>query len=562
METQTLSLTEGNDLLQERIKEVFFSACDLDPAGRREHVQALCGSNQVLRRKVEQLLENDIADSLFDAEMPALNDERIGKRLGKYNLLERIGEGGMGVVYRGEDARLRRQVAVKFLGIRMAGDSLQRERFLREAQAAASIRHPSICTVYDIGEADGQPYLVTAYLPGDTLESANRDRRLSLSEAIDCAIQLAEGLQAAHANGIVHRDLKPSNVILTKRSDGGTQATIIDFGLAQVNWGDRLTQAGRLIGTANYICPQLLRGDTVSEQADIWSLGVMVYEMLTGRTPFDAENRERLFYLICNESPTPLNAVSPELPSEIGRIVGKALEKDADRRYRTMGEFLSDLRAWRRSYSAIELTSAADTEPRFVIEQKPASGSFWTRLALVAASAIVLTTASWFSWKQARPPVENPAASKRIAVLPFEDLSRGERDGQLSSLLGELLAARLAQMPKVQMMSSSAVHPLIGQGATHNEVSSQLQLDYLVTGFIERSGNTLWITANLVSTPGYTILASRRVVASWPDTPAKQDRLVDAVVREMESRLSPQTGSSQKTAEPSDLLGQLSTRSH
>jgi serine/threonine-protein kinase len=169
--------------------------------------------------------------------------------------------------------------------------------------------------------------------------------------AIEYIIQLAAGLQAAHAKGVIHRDLKPSNVILAKQADGSLRAKIIDFGLALVSWGNRLTQPGRLIGTATYICPEFLQGKPIGEQSDIWSLGVMFYEMLAGRPPFDAENRERLFYLICNENPALLPTVNPALPKETGRIVAKALEKDAQHRYQDMGSFLTDLRALKRTLS-------------------------------------------------------------------------------------------------------------------------------------------------------------------------------------------------------------------
>ena len=550
MEMEPFGPANQTHTFRERVKHAFFALCDLDREHQHVRLHELCGSDAALLREVERLLDNDIKESLINTEFPTISDEWIGKTLKHYKILERIGEGGMGVVYRGEDVRLNRPVAIKLLGARMLGDHSQRERFLREAQAAASLQHPSVCTVYDIGEAERRPYIVTAYLAGETLESAIQLHQQTFSMAIDCAIQLAEGLQAAHSKGIIHRDLKPSNVILTVGSDGGTRATIIDFGLAQVKWGNRLTQAGRLIGTANYICPQLLQGEPIEEQSDIWSLGVILYEMLAGHPPFDAENRERLFFLICHENPKPLTSVRPELPPEIGRIVAKALEKDAERRYRTISNLLSDLRALRRGLSIVDLahpqpdipTLPAAIDRSRVAAKAPKNTDRTPRSLpngrmLAASGVIVLAALSWIGWSRLHTPPVTGGSGLRIAVLPFEDLSAGERNERISQTLAESLAVQLAGFSNVRMVSSSAVRNLRERGAGDHQVSSQLRLDYLVTGHIERSGQTLRATANLISGRDFTIVCSKKVDLPWSDSLTMQNQFAESASREMGVKL-------------------------
>jgi serine/threonine protein kinase len=348
---------------QQDVKRIFAEVCDLDPEAHKSRLDQLCGSDLRLRLAVERLLQHDVPDSIFEDNWTgdasgrgdwnvSPPDEWIGRTVQSYKILERVGEGGMGVVYRGEDVRLKRHVAIKFLGTHLMGDPRQRRRFIREAQAVAALDHPSICKVFDIGEADGRPYIVSAYIQGDSLEDVIRRGKLPLPTAIKYSIQMAEALQTSHAQGILHRDLKPANVLLATYSGGGSRAMIIDFGLAQISGRSELTAPGLLIGTARYVCPELLQGQPIGPQADVWSLGVMIYEMLTGRTPFDADNRERLFYMICYENPAPLTSISAELPEEADRVIAKTLQRDTNLRHRDMGSLLEDLRALKVQLSA------------------------------------------------------------------------------------------------------------------------------------------------------------------------------------------------------------------
>jgi len=346
------------------IKRVFAEVCDLDPEARRKRLER---SSQAVRLAVERLLEHDREESLFDShwrreefgegESVLPKDEWIGKTVHWYRIMERIGEGGMGVVYLAEDTRLRRPVAVKFLASHLIRDPRQRRRFMREAETAAALDHPSICKILDVGELDGWPFTVSTYIAGDSLEAAIQCRSLSVGTALEYAIQLAEALKTAHDRGILHRDLKPANVLLAEYPDGNSRAILIDFGLAHMDGRSELTAPGVVIGTAQYVCPEALQGRPLGKQADIWSLGVMIYEMLTGRAPFDASNRERLFYLILNEKPAPPTNLNAVLPAELDRVLGRALNRNLDDRYQDVGSLLEELRAIKNSLTGARSSS-------------------------------------------------------------------------------------------------------------------------------------------------------------------------------------------------------------
>jgi eukaryotic-like serine/threonine-protein kinase len=424
---------DGSASAWARVKKIFLEVCDLEPEIRWQRLEELCGNDPKLRREVERWLKHDLLDSIFDSPASSAGqavgeagqavvehesaswgataeilDPWIGRTVQSYKLLALVGRGGMGVVYRAEDVRLKRSVAVKFLNRRFLRDDRQKKRFLREAQAAAALDHPSICPVYDVGEIEGRPYIVTAFIAGDNLAKAIPPSGFSAGTALDHAIQIAEGLHAAHQQGIVHRDMKPGNVILAASAEGELRAKIIDFGLSQIGGTSELTEPGQLIGTAAYIAPEILQGKVVDQRGDIWSLGVMLYEMLSGYPPFDAENRERLFYVICHEEAEPLTAVRPNLPEDAARIVAKALEKDRDRRYGSVRDFLDDLRRLKRRVSRGEIALSgpekalstrisvpAAAETSTAAAPTPATSSKQTRrwMFLVAAGAAVTVAA-------------------------------------------------------------------------------------------------------------------------------------------------------------------------
>ena len=265
----------------------------------------------------------------------------IGQTISHYLITENLGQGGMGVVYKAEDIKLERPVALKFLAPHALEDPEHKARFVREAKAAARLDHQNICPIYEIDEADGQTFLAMAFLEGQTLKHKIAERPLKLDQALDIAIQTAQGLKAAHQKEITHRDIKPANLMLTKEA----QVKIMDFGLAQLADRSKLTKTTTMLGTPAYMSPEQARGERTDRRTDIWSLGVVIYEMVTGRLPFEGERQEAVIYAIGNEQPEPITALRAGLPMELERIVGKALAKEREERYQHVEEMIVDLRA-------------------------------------------------------------------------------------------------------------------------------------------------------------------------------------------------------------------------
>jgi tetratricopeptide (TPR) repeat protein/tRNA A-37 threonylcarbamoyl transferase component Bud32/TolB-like protein len=263
----------------------------------------------------------------------------IGRTVSHYKIVEELGRGGMGVVYKAEDTKLKRKVALKFLLPHILANDEDRNRFIHEAQSAAALHHPNICTIYEINEADGQTFISMAYLEGESLNEQIGRRPLKPTQALRFALQIARGLNAAHQHGIIHRDIKSSNIMI---SDDG-QATIMDFGLAKSAHQTHATQRGVKMGTIGYMSPEQTRGDPVDHRTDIWSLGVLLYEMIAGRRPFQGDYDEAVIYSILNEEPEPLGTFAPDAPEDIWLVIQRAIAKKPDDRYQTMAEMVEDL---------------------------------------------------------------------------------------------------------------------------------------------------------------------------------------------------------------------------
>jgi predicted Ser/Thr protein kinase len=269
----------------------------------------------------------------------------IGKTISHYRILEKLGEGAMGVVYKAEDAKLRRAVALKFLLPGSLAGPEERARFLREAQAAAALRHPNICSVFEIDEVEGRTFIVMEYVEGESLSDKLASGTLSLNEAARVVVQIAEALEHAHEKGVVHRDVKTANVMLTARGD----AVLTDFGLAKADFSAKVTETGTTVGTAAYMSPEQARGKEVDQRTDIWSLGVVFYELITGTLPFKGEFAPATLYSILNEEPTPPRAIRAELPAELESAALRAIQKDPDKRFQSAREFGVAIARWMRA---------------------------------------------------------------------------------------------------------------------------------------------------------------------------------------------------------------------
>ncbi len=347
-----------------------------------------------------------------------------GQTIQRYRILEQIGEGGMGVVYKAEDTRLDRIVALKFLAPRLQQDHDSRKRFEREAKAAASLNHPNICTVYEIGEYERQIFIAMAFIDGAALDDQIAERPFKLQDALDIALQAAEGLGEAHRHDVVHRDIKPGNLMLSPLPNGGSRVTLMDFGLAQLSKVSRLTASATAIGTVSYMSPEQTYGDKVDHRTDLWSLGVVLYETISGSCPFSGHYEKAVMYAITEEEHQPLTAVRSGLPIEVDWIVDKALAKSPAERYQSADELLIDLKMLQRKArmgsthvrDAIAPPTRAEAPTVALPRPKSSKAASLAGWALAAALALAL------GYLLLRgPAASDPAPLYRAQQLSFDE---------------------------------------------------------------------------------------------------------------------------------------------
>jgi non-specific serine/threonine protein kinase len=438
----------------------------------------------------------------------------IGRTVSHYRITSKLGSGGMGVVYEAEDTKLGRHVALKFLPAETAQDAGVLERFQREARAASALNHPGICTVYEIDQHEGQHFIAMELLEGETLAERIRKGPFEVGPLLELGIQIADALESAHAKGIVHRDLKPANIFVGPKG----QAKVLDFGLAKIERArpaggehseaptavqpNELTSAGTTLGTVSYMSPEQARGQVTDARTDLFSLGTVLYQMATGVLPFQGETSAVVFEAILNREPAPITQANPQLPAELNRILGKALEKDRGLRYQTATDLKTDLLRLKR-----------DTD----------SGG--RRSAELSGS---------------RPGGAAKAVEKSVAVLYFENLSGAKEEEYLRDGVTEDIITELSKIKGLKILSRPTVLPFRDKPVTAAQVGQQLKASFVLSGSIRRGGNRLRISSQLVDAQTDSLLWSERYDREMADVFDVQDEIARKIAEALRVQLSPQ----------------------
>jgi serine/threonine protein kinase/regulator of sirC expression with transglutaminase-like and TPR domain len=405
----------------------------------------------------------------------------IGRLISHYKILDKLGEGGMGVVYKAKDTRLNRTVALKLLPTELTADAEIKKRFIHEARAASALNHPSITIIYDIGESEEGTFIAMECIEGVNLAERIRSGILAVEEALDITIQVAEALHEAHEKGIVHRDVKCENIILS----GTGRVKIIDFGVAKLLGGTEQTEVGLRIGTMAYMSPEQIWGKEIDHRTDIWSLGVVLYEMLTGERPFQGDYEESLIYSILNTDPKPVSAMRPDVPETVEYILQKALAKESHDRYRTIRSFITDMQAmWRIS-----------------------------------------------------PPVYDSGVS--IAVLPFEDISSEKDNEYFSDGLTEELIMHLSQLKTMKVISRTTVMKYRGEKKSIRTIGEELGVRYILEGSVRKYEDDLVITAQLIEAAADAHLWAAKFKGNLADVFSIQENVSKHIVEALQVKLSP-----------------------
>jgi serine/threonine protein kinase len=456
----------------------------------------------------------------------------IGQQVSHYRILGKLGGGGMGIVYEAEDLKLGRHVALKFIPENLAGDPKSLERFTREARAASQLNHPNICTIHGIEDNNGHPFIVMEKLDGESLKQCISGHAMEVDKVLDVGVQVADALVASHSKNIVHRDIKPANIFLTPSG----QVKVLDFGLAKLvhNLGteddagadNSLTAVGVIPGTAVYMSPEQARSETVDARSDLFSFGVVMYEMATGKKPFTGNNSLVTLDAVLHSKPVPPRDLNPKIPIELEGIIGKAMEKDRNRRYQSAAEMKSDLALLKRETESGQVKSGTNTAKLRAATRTFGRNTRWQiYLTLAMAGLLVTVLSSVGAWWYKHREAVNAEQRNAIAVLPLQNMNGDFNIDYLRFALADELTSVLTYSRSLEVRPSSVTRRYVALDLDPKKVGQELRVGRLLSGSFRKQGDQLSVTLEAIDVPTDRLLWQANVMAKADDLIGLQEQL-------------------------------------
>ena len=553
-----------------RIKEIVDAAIQRPPDERAAFLDEVCDSDQAVRREVESLLssfgraggfmEKPALDGSHASETEELTFLPDGATLGRYQIVRQLGEGGMGVVYLAKDQDLDRLVAIKLLNKRYEGHEENVRRFVQEAKAASALNHPNILTIYEIAEFERSRCIVSEYVKGRTLREILQTGKLGFDSVLDISTQIASALDVAHKARIIHRDIKPENIVI--RDDGYVK--ILDFGLAKLLTSEvstiglddqtrmqNQTAKGVILGTVNYMSPEQAKGEATDGRTDIFSLGSVMFEMISGRAPFAGNSTAETLANLIGREPSPISQIAPRVPPDLERIISKALRKDPHDRYRTMKDLIVDLKELKAGVTSGEsklprvskwesenVTQIVSRTTGNVEASDRRGGSWylrWSTLVTVAVFLVIASAALWY-WRSSTAS-SVPPAIKSLAVLPLKSLDPGEN--YLGLGIADALIQRISQTGALTVRPTSAVRRYAREETDALTAARQLEADAVLEGSVQRANDRLRVSVNLLRTQDGSSLWAESFDMRDADIFVIQDSVAQHVAARLKLHLDP-----------------------